>query len=355
MIYYFYIIKSGELILMIQNLDIEISNFFQLVTKITCANSSLFFAYYLYRNNELVEKTNYIKENNYTFNLNDPGNYHVRVYAKNKQGDRTVTNTDKVSFNGFRDNGVTNSTKPVLIYGVSRLSAAVKFILEEKYNVIGFITENEKQINNTFFDLDILNFNSISNIQDFKVVIVDDFNDFKKDKMDKQGIDYDIFKYNFFPNNIVLETIYNFSAYKLYEISRKCYLNGLLNGANFIKNFIHYKFNSYIPYTVDISDSVSFGYAGIGIVINGKSKIGRNVSIGQNVTIGSRGVIPEIGDNVWIGPGAKLIGGKIGNNVVIGANSVVTKEIPDHCVVAGVPAKIISRDIEKYESYFMKK
>ena len=49
-----------------------------------------------------------------------------------------------------------------------------------------------------------------------------------------------------------------------------------------------------------------------------------------------------IGDDVWIGGNATILPGvHIGNNVVIAAGAVVTKDIPDHCVVGGVPAKII--------------
>jgi serine O-acetyltransferase len=46
---------------------------------------------------------------------------------------------------------------------------------------------------------------------------------------------------------------------------------------------------------------------------------------------------------VYIGPGAKIIGAvRVGNNVAIGANCVVTKDVPDNAVVVGVPGKIIS-------------
>lgn len=51
----------------------------------------------------------------------------------------------------------------------------------------------------------------------------------------------------------------------------------------------------------------------------------------------------EIGDGTWIGENACIIGAKIGRNCVIGANSVVTKDIPDYSVAVGVPAKIIKR------------
>jgi len=53
--------------------------------------------------------------------------------------------------------------------------------------------------------------------------------------------------------------------------------------------------------------------------------------------------VPEIGDNVYIGPGAKIIGNiKIGNNAAIGANCVVTKDVPENGVVVGVPGRVIS-------------
>ncbi len=59
----------------------------------------------------------------------------------------------------------------------------------------------------------------------------------------------------------------------------------------------------------------------------------------------------EIGDNVFIGYGSTILPNvKVGNDVVIGAKSVVTKDIPDETIVAGVPAKIIKTKSEYYES-----
>lgn len=56
----------------------------------------------------------------------------------------------------------------------------------------------------------------------------------------------------------------------------------------------------------------------------------------------------EIGEGSWIGEGVCIIGAKIGKNVVIGANAVVTKDIPDYCVATGLPARIIKRyNLEK--------
>ena len=83
-----------------------------------------------------------------------------------------------------------------------------------------------------------------------------------------------------------------------------------------------------------------------GIFIHGTAHIGKNVTIHQQVTIGSRDVNKGafIGDNVFIGAGAKILGDiRIGNNVKIGANAVVLSDIPDDCTVVGVPGKIVKR------------
>jgi len=84
------------------------------------------------------------------------------------------------------------------------------------------------------------------------------------------------------------------------------------------------------------------------IVVSPEASIGRNCNISHGVTIGKsargpRKGVPAIGDNVYIGPGAKIIGSiRVGNNVAIGANAVVTRDIPDNSVAAGIPAKVIS-------------
>ena len=62
------------------------------------------------------------------------------------------------------------------------------------------------------------------------------------------------------------------------------------------------------------------------------------------VSLKSNDNLSTIGDNCYIGPGAKIIGNiKVGNNVAIGANAVVTKDIEPYSIVGGNPAKLIRK------------
>jgi serine O-acetyltransferase len=76
--------------------------------------------------------------------------------------------------------------------------------------------------------------------------------------------------------------------------------------------------------------------------------IGENCNISRGVTIGQacrgrRKGTPIIGRHVYIGPGAKIVGAvRVGDFVAIGANCVVTDDVPDHATVVGVPARVIS-------------
>ena len=76
-------------------------------------------------------------------------------------------------------------------------------------------------------------------------------------------------------------------------------------------------------------------------------RIGSGITLVSGVTIGMRNEqsFPVIGDNVYIGAGARVLGRiKVGSNVSIGANAVVLDDVPDHSVAVGVPA----RDLGEY-------
>ena len=86
-----------------------------------------------------------------------------------------------------------------------------------------------------------------------------------------------------------------------------------------------------------------------GIVIIKSAQIGYNCTIYHNVTIGWWKKSPKIGNNVTIYPNSMIIGDvEIGDNVIIGAGSVVTKSIPANKVAAGNPVRII-RDVAESE------
>lgn len=98
-----------------------------------------------------------------------------------------------------------------------------------------------------------------------------------------------------------------------------------------------------------IGGGVYFGHS-TGITINPHVVIGHNCNIYKGVTIGrenrgKRQGCPTLGDNVWIGVNATILGNvHIGNDVLIAPNAFVNFDVPDHSIVIGNPARIIHRD-----------
>ncbi|MGE3153715.1 MAG: serine O-acetyltransferase [Nitrospiraceae bacterium] len=92
---------------------------------------------------------------------------------------------------------------------------------------------------------------------------------------------------------------------------------------------------------------------GMAVVIGETAEIGDFVTLFQGVTLGGTGKErgkrhPTIGNHVVVGAGAKILGAiRIGDNVKIGANSVVLKSVPPHSTVIGVPARIIKMEGER--------
>lgn len=112
------------------------------------------------------------------------------------------------------------------------------------------------------------------------------------------------------------------------------------------------RYNCEIPLTAIVPSDTTFPHGLNGILISKGAEIGHGCTIFQQVTIGSNTLkdsktigSPIIGNNVYIGAGAKIIGGvKIGNNVRIGANAVVVEDIPDNSTVVIPKNKVILHD-----------
>lgn len=132
---------------------------------------------------------------------------------------------------------------------------------------------------------------------------------------------------------------------------RNLYYHRLFNG-NFTGRLAMYLlkliYQEYPYFFLDKSCTIGSGLFvqhGFSTII--MADLGDNCWINQQVTIGYKDQTgrPQLGNNVRVTAGAKVIGNlKIGNNVTVGANAVVVKDIPDNCVVVGIPAYIVKKD-----------
>lgn len=144
------------------------------------------------------------------------------------------------------------------------------------------------------------------------------------------------YRYNFWMRTCAYAKGHPLLRYTLYPFAR------------LVLGHLVYKLGISIPAGTSIGSGFYIGHFG-GIVVSQKATIGRNCNISQGVTIGraNRGRnqgYPVLGNNIYIGPGAVIAGSvRIGDNVAIGANCVVTTDIPDDSVVVGIPGRIISQ------------
>lgn len=118
----------------------------------------------------------------------------------------------------------------------------------------------------------------------------------------------------------------------------------------FLYKFVQILTGIEMPCEVEVGENFLIDHFG-GIVISGYAKFGDNCRIRNGVVVGLKNVTepcaPQIGHNVDIGAGAKILGNiKIGNNVNIGANSVVLTDVPDNAIAVGVPAVIKMKKIK---------
>lgn len=112
---------------------------------------------------------------------------------------------------------------------------------------------------------------------------------------------------------------------------------------------LSFKSQIQIPAKTKIGEGFFISHFGR-IIINSKAVLGKNNNIATGVTIGQenrgkRTGVPTIGDNCWIGTNAVIVGNiTIGSDVLVAPLSFVNFDVPDHSIVVGNPAKIISRE-----------
>lgn len=111
------------------------------------------------------------------------------------------------------------------------------------------------------------------------------------------------------------------------------------------------RYGSWIGYNSHFADVPCFPHGFYGVFISGGARLGRNTVIFHHVTIGSNTLndsdnagSPTIGNDVYIGAGARLIGKiVVGDNCRIGANAVVYEDMPPNSVAVQAPTRIIQR------------
>lgn len=157
-------------------------------------------------------------------------------------------------------------------------------------------------------------------------------------------------------HTLFLTTIYRKAHF--YHL-KKCPIRSIFYRYKLAK--LSYKFGFNISYKTSIGYGLALTHNGT-FNINASAILGNNCNIGVNVLIGQenrgkRKGTPIIGDRVWIGANAVIVGKiNIGNNVLIAPNSFVNFDVPDDSIVIGNPAKIIHSDraTEKYLTNLIK-
>ncbi len=134
--------------------------------------------------------------------------------------------------------------------------------------------------------------------------------------------------------------------YNLWKVENWLWRKHLTPLALLIRAFIRVVFSADIPYKLKVGEGTRFPHDALGSLIHQDAVIGRECRILHGITVGGKGGsgLPIIKDKVWIGPHSILLGDiVIGEGSIVGAGSVVVKDVPPYSVVAGNPAKVIKQ------------
>jgi len=147
--------------------------------------------------------------------------------------------------------------------------------------------------------------------------------------------------------------------YRLGNFGSRLYARNKIIG--FPVKIIHFIFDYFIKavYHVAIDADIGPGfYVGhIGNIYIGPTKIGANFSVTHNVTIGvghtgGKEGVPIIGNNVWVGTGSVISGAiKIGDNVTITSGCILSRDIPDGCLAAGNPGRVLLNNYDNHHLF----
>ena len=170
---------------------------------------------------------------------------------------------------------------------------------------------------------------------------------FLKNKVIKNDIELWMSKIDFKKSNYLIFELLHYPEFRsliYYRFKRKNRIIRILVKAF---SFLYAPQKSLFIHTKNIGKGFFIEH-GFSTIISAES-LGMNFHINQNCTIGwSNAGAPRIGDNVKVHCNSVIIGNiNIGDNTTIGAGAVVTKTIPDNCVVVGNPARIINQDGKK--------
>jgi serine O-acetyltransferase len=126
--------------------------------------------------------------------------------------------------------------------------------------------------------------------------------------------------------------------------------------ARAVELLIRLVWSAHIPPGAKIDETVQFGHNGLAVIVHPLCEIGPRCLIGPHVVLGGRAPLigaPILESDVVVHAGAKIVGKiRIGAGSVIGANAVVTKDVPPRSLVVGVPGAVVKQNIriEDYRS-----